>query len=256
LPFVSPRVGVILPAAGRSARFGGSGPKKPFASLAGKAVWLHAAERFIDRPEVIAVAIVIAAEDREFFLEKFGGQLAMKGISIAAGGAERSDSVKNGLATLPADVDFVAVHDAARPCVDSATIDRTFQAAFAAGAAIAAVPSASTLKRASRGSADQAPLIAATLPRDDVWLAQTPQVFRRDWYEEALNRHGHERVTDDAQWLERLGKPVALVRGSDLNLKITTQDDLILAEAILQKLHAREKRRAFHPFKDDFGNEL
>lgn len=251
-----PRVGVILPAAGRSARFGGSGPKKPFAQLAGKAVWLHAAERFLDRPEVVAVTIVIAHDDREYFLEKFGGQLAMKGVAVAIGGAERSDSVRSGLTKLPADVDFVAVHDAARPCVDSATIDRAFQAAFSTGAAIAAVPATSTLKLANRAAADQPPTIVSTLPREDVWLAQTPQVFRRDWYEEALNRHGHERVTDDAQWLERLGKPVALVRGSDLNLKITTQDDLILAEAIVQRVQAREKRRAFHPFKDDFGNEL
>jgi 2-C-methyl-D-erythritol 4-phosphate cytidylyltransferase len=247
---------VILPAAGRSARFGGSGPKKPFALLGGKAVWLHAAERFLERPEVVAVTVVIAPEDREFFLEKFGGQLAMKGVSVAIGGAERSDSVKSGLATLLAEADFVAIHDAARPCVDSSTIDRTFQAAFSTGAAIAAVPSTSTLKRANRTGRDQPQTIATTLPRDDVWLAQTPQVFRRDWYEEALNRYGHERVTDDAQWLERLGKPVALVRGSDLNLKITTQDDLILAEAIVQKVQAREKRRAFHPFKDDLGNEL
>lgn len=180
----------------------------------------------------------------------------MKGVSVAIGGAERSDSVKSGLATLLAEADFVAIHDAARPCVDSSTIDRTFQAAFSTGAAIAAVPSTSTLKRANRTGRDQPQTIATTLPRDDVWLAQTPQVFRRDWYEEALNRYGHERVTDDAQWLERLGKPVALVRGSDLNLKITTQDDLILAEAIVQKVQAREKRRAFHPFKDDLGNEL
>ena len=251
-----PRVGVILPAAGRSARFGGSGPKKPFVPLAGKAVWLHAAERFLDRADVVAVAVVVAADDREFFLEKFGGQLAMKGIAAVVGGAERSDSVKNGLAALPADIDFVAIHDAARPCVDSASIERTFQAAFERGAAIAAVPSTSTLKKANRGSGEGLPTIGATLPRDEVWLAQTPQVFRRDWYEEALRRFGHERVTDDAQWLERLGKPVALVRGSDLNIKVTTRDDLILAEAILQKLLAREKKRAFHPFKDDFGNEL
>lgn len=253
---MSHRVGVILPAAGRSARFGGSGPKKPFVPLAGKAVWLHAAERFLDRPDVVAVAIVVAQEDREFFLEKFGGQLAMKGISVVAGGAERSDSVQNGLAALPPEADFVAIHDAARPCIDAATIERTFQAAFQGGAAIAAIPSTSTLKKAKGGQGDSSPTIQMTLPRDEVWLAQTPQVFRRDWYEDALRRFGRERVTDDAQWLERLGKPVALVRGSDLNLKVTTQDDLILAEAILQKLLAREKKRAFHPFKDDFGNEL
>src|SRR5688500_1796806 len=109
---------VILPAAGRSARFRDPHYKKPLAVLAGRAVWLHSAEKFLSRRDVKQVIVVVAEEDREEFGRKFGANLAIMGVEVCAGGAERADSIQNALSRVREDVDFVAVHDAARPCLD------------------------------------------------------------------------------------------------------------------------------------------
>ncbi len=138
---------VILPAAGRSSRFEDKHYKKPFAPLAGRAVWLHSAERFLGRDDVIQVILVISEEDRQDFNFKFSSNIAILGIEVVHGGEERSDSVAAGLACVKPDADFVCVHDAARPCLANAWIDDVFRAAEKSGAAIFAVPVAGTLKR-------------------------------------------------------------------------------------------------------------
>ncbi|MGL4512009.1 MAG: 2-C-methyl-D-erythritol 4-phosphate cytidylyltransferase [Lacipirellulaceae bacterium] len=234
---------VLLLAAGQSTRFGDSYYKKPFAPLADRAVWLHASERFTGRPDVAQTIVVVGPDDLEEFQRKYGANLAFSGVELAVGGAERSDSVRAGLAKVASDVGWVAVHDAARPCVSDAEIDRVFAAALEHGAAILAAPVRATLKRVSAGA------IVETVPRDGLWEAQTPQCFRRDLLEKAHSQGGV--ATDDAGLVEELGQKVVIVEGSPANLKITTKSDLKLAEAIL-KTRVRPKPDGFaNPFAGD-----
>jgi len=240
---------VILPAAGRSTRFRDQHYKKPFAPLAGRAVWLHSAERFLNRRDVKQVIVVVAEEDREEFSRKFGANLAIMGVELCKGGAERADSIQNALARVRDDIDFVAVHDAARPCLADKWIDQVFAAAEQTGAAILAMPISATLKRTKGGK--PSPLIAETVDRAGLWEAQTPQVFRRDLLNKAYAARAGASPTDDAQLVERLGAAVALVEGSPMNLKITTKDDLRLAEQILKVLPKPKPEGVSHPFADD-----
>ena len=237
---------VILPAAGQSLRFRDKAYKKPFAPLGGRAVWLHSAERFMNRGDVKQVIIAISAEDRELFDLKFGANIAILGVQVVVGGEHRTDSVQRALEKVKDEIDFVAVHDAARPCIADPWIDAVFEAAQKDGAAILAAPVQATLKRA-----DQKKHITETVSRDGLWEAQTPQVFRRELLIEAYAKRGRDPVTDDAQLVERLGKPVTIVPCSQLNLKITTRDDLRLAEQVLKVL-PKPKLDAFqNPFAGD-----
>ena len=237
---------VILPAAGKSSRFGHKQYKKPFAMLAGRAVWMHSAERFLNRADTVQVLLVIAPEDREYFQFKFAANVAVLGIDVVEGGAERADSVRNALERVSDEAQLVCVHDAARPCLADVWIDRVFEAAEKTGAAILATPVTSTLKRVGPKNT-----IEETIDRRGLWEAQTPQVFRRELLVEAYARHAGEPATDEAQLVERLGKPVQIVQGSPLNLKITTQDDLRLAEQALKVLPKPKLSGPAHPFADD-----
>ena len=181
------------------------------------------------------------------FNSKFQANVAILGIEVVEGGAERADSIQNALARVKPDVDFVAGHDAARPCLVDAWITSVVEAAKRHGAAILAQRVTGTLKRANpQGQIEE------TVPRDDLWEAQTPQVFRRDLLLEAYARRGNFNATDDAQLVERLGKPVAIVEGSPLNLKITTRDDLRLAEQTLKILPKPKLEGFTNPFDDSW----
>ena len=237
---------VILPAAGQSRRFHDKAYKKPFAPLGGRAVWLHSAEKFMARPDVKQVIVCISAEDRELFNVKFGANIAILGVQVIEGGAERTDTVQRALEKVESDVDFVAVHDAARPCIAEPWIDAVFAAAERDGAAILAAPVQATLKRA-----DQHKHITETVSREALWEAQTPQVFRRELLIEAYAKRGREPVTDDAQLIERMGRLVTIVPCTQLNLKITTRDDLKLAEQVLKVLPKSQVDRFKNPFAGD-----
>jgi 2-C-methyl-D-erythritol 4-phosphate cytidylyltransferase len=152
-------------------------------------------------------------------------------VDVVAGGSARFESVANALRELRADVDFVAVHDAARPCVTPALIDAVFTRAAETGAALLAIPVADTIKRG-----DAAGRVTGTVDREGLWLAQTPQVFRRDWLTEAYARRESlgPSITDDARLVEAAGHAVYLVTGSATNLKITTPADLDIAADIVQ----------------------
>lgn len=241
-----PTFGVILVAAGQSSRFRDANYKKPFAPLAGRPVWLHSAERFVDRDDVKQVVVVVAPEDRESFLDKFGASLAFMGVTLAEGGARRSDSVKNGLLKLDAGIDMVAIHDAARPCLAATWIDRVFEAGARTGAAILAIPVVGTLKRVGPGD-----VITDTVDRAGLWEAQTPQVFRRDLLERAFASARVDQPTDEAQLVEAIGQPVTVVPGSPINLKITSREDLRLAEQALKALPAPRLGGPAHPFAND-----
>lgn len=240
------RFACILAAAGKSSRFSHQKRKKTFVELKGRAVWLRAAEHFANRDDVVQTLVVLAPDDLEWFKDKFAPNLAFMNVEIVTGGSERADSVRNALARVRPDADFVAVHDAARPLLVPEWIDRVFRAAEKSGAAILATPVTSTLKR---GAPDGT--IAETVSRNGLWAAQTPQVFRRQLLLDAYARQGTLQPTDEAQLVEQLGHPVTLVEGSPLNIKITTGDDFRLAEAALDALPKPRTLRTLHPFADE-----
>ena len=241
-----PNFGVIIAAAGQSSRFQDPNYKKPFAPLAGRPVWLHSAEKFTDRSDVKQVVVVVSPEDREAFVEKFGASLAFMGIGLAEGGSHRAESVRRGLEKLSGDIDMVAIHDAARPCLATAWIDRVFDAGARTGAAILAIPVVGTLKRVN---ADK--LITETVDRSGLWEAQTPQVFSRELLTRAFAARKADLPTDEAQLVEATGQKVTVVPGSPINLKITSREDLRLAEHALKALPKPKLSGPSHPFADD-----
>ena len=237
-----PKFAVIIAAAGQGTRFSADRPaasfreKKPFVPLAGKAVWLWSAEKFARRPDVIQIVLVASLEDVVNIRNHFRSDLERLGVEVVSGGTERSLSVENGLAAVSPRADYVAVHDAARPCVTNETIDAVFRAAVESRAAIPAVPIVGTVKR-SLTEAGNPPVIEETVPRDGLWEAQTPQVFEARLYREAVAcRDAQSLPTDDAGLLEAMGVKPRLVEGERTNLKITTLLDLSLAELLLKLL--------------------
>jgi 2-C-methyl-D-erythritol 4-phosphate cytidylyltransferase len=239
---------VILPAAGRSTRFGDPRQKKIYAELEGRAVWLRALDPFLTHGDVEQIIVAIAAEDRELFDRRYHDKVAFLNLDVIEGGAERVETVAKALERVRPACQFVAIHDAARPCLTQEMVTAVFAAAREHGAALLAVPVRDTLKRCG---SDQ--LTAETIARRDVFLAQTPQVFRRDWLDEAFaKRAGRgDEITDDTQLVEALGHRCAVVAGSPLNLKITTQEDLRLASAIVRLQSRPHGETSAHPFADE-----
>jgi 2-C-methyl-D-erythritol 4-phosphate cytidylyltransferase len=238
---------VILPAAGQSSRFRDK-EKKPFATLDGRAVWLRSAELFVTRADVAQCIIVIAPGDQETFRRRYGANLAFMSVQIANGGAERFESVANALALVKPEAEFVAIHDAVRPCLTEELINAVFTKAAETGAALLAVPVADTVKKVGANYK-----VESTLPRQGLWLAQTPQVFRRDWLQAAYaaRTKAGKDVTDDAQLVEAAGHPVHVVEGAASNLKITTKADLRLAEAVLKSMPKPKPAGPAHPFAEE-----
>jgi 2-C-methyl-D-erythritol 4-phosphate cytidylyltransferase len=239
---------VILPAAGRSTRFGDPKQKKVFAELDGRAVWLRAVEPFINRDDVAQTIVVIAPEDRELFERRFRPSVVFMNIRVIEGGAERSDSVARALEAVDPGCEFIAIHDAARPCLTGEQVDAVFAAARTHGAALLAIPVADTVKRVGPDG-----FTSETIPRDGLYLAQTPQAFRRDVLLRAYANRARlgKGVTDDTRLVEAIGHSCAVVAGSPLNLKITTTADLRLASAVLQALPRPKREGPAHPFADE-----
>ncbi len=242
------RFAVILPAAGRSTRFGDSKQKKIFAELDGRAVWLRAADAFLGRDDVGQVIVAISPDDRELFDRRYQANVAFLGIQVVEGGHERHDTIERALTVVDPACDFVAVHDAARPCLTPDQVDAVFAAAIEYGAALLAVAVADTLKRV-----DTDGMTIETVPRAGLYGAQTPQVFRKDWLIEAYSHKTTltQTITDDAQLVEAIGHRSRIVEGSPMNLKITTQADLKLAAEILKALPKPERDSPLHPFSDE-----
>jgi len=222
---------VILAAAGSSSRFGNPFLKKVYATLGGKPVWQHSADAFAPIACIKQTILVVQAEDREMIRQKFSATVAFMGIEIVAGGVQRWESVRNAIDKLEPEIQFVAVHDAARPLVSQNDIENVIDAARISGAAILGEPIFGTIKRTNTDG-----MIESTISREWLFQAQTPQVFRRDWLEKAYSLAATMTPppTDDAQLIEALGHPVKLVAGSPMNIKITTQADLRWAEVALK----------------------
>jgi 2-C-methyl-D-erythritol 4-phosphate cytidylyltransferase len=219
------KVAVILPAAGEGRRFGGR-RSKILQPLAGRPVLLHALEALATRQDVTQTLLVVSRRDAHEVQRTVDAELRRLGVRQIEGGADRTGSVRNALSCVDEQAELVCVHDAVRPCVLPEQVDAVIAAAEQSGAAILACPVRATLKEA-----DDGPRVGRTVPRDGLWEAQTPQVFRRDWLVEAYA--AGETATDDAELVQRLGHPVRLVEGDPRNLKITTPADLALAECIL-----------------------
>lgn len=236
---------VILPAAGTSTRFDNR-EKKQFIELDGRPVWQRTVELFCTREDVCQILLVINPDDNEMVRRRYGANLAFMNVQLVDGGKERCLSVENALGKVIEEATHVAIHDAVRPCVTTQQIDAVFQAALAHGAAILATPLVHTLKK-DQGTGRT----LETLPRKDLWLAQTPQVFAKNIIQAAYQGRKNDFFpTDDSQMVESTGLPVRLVTCGLENLKITTAEDLRLADCIL-KSRPKPKPKQFHPFADD-----
>jgi 2-C-methyl-D-erythritol 4-phosphate cytidylyltransferase len=222
-------VGVIVVAAGRSTRLGG-GAAKQYRPVAGVPLVLRAVRPFAAHPEVAQVALVLPPADAASppgFLAPHRGPA----LTLVAGGAERADSVAAGLAALRAECRIVLVHDGARPFPARTVIDAVIAHARAGDGALAALPVTDTIKEAA---AEEPTRIAATVPRTRLWRAQTPQGFPRALLERAYARAGRDAstATDEAALVEACGATVRLVPDTVRNLKVTTPDDLAIAECL------------------------
>lgn len=212
----------IIVAAGTGSRFKSEIPKQ-FLDLAGKPILVHTIERVASAPSVDTVIAVVPSE----YVTELGGISIPKPLRVVTGGATRAASVFNGLNAVEDDCEIVAIHDGARPLVSVDEIERTIAKAKEMGAACLVAPVTDTIK-SIRGNE-----IAATLDRDKLRRALTPQAFRTDVLRRAFEAvELNESVTDDCYLVEKLGHPIALVEGSVRNIKITNADDLQLAEMI------------------------
>lgn len=209
----------------------GLGHPKQYQHLHGAPILIHTLRAFVAVPSINRIVVVVPqdfmAETRQFLLDY---QLDHDTITVIAGGRRRQDSVLAGLNSLTEKTEIVLVHDGARPLVTPDLIQRCLEAARAHGAAIAAIPVKDTLKRANPDGT-----IAATVDRQGLWQAQTPQAVRFSLLKQAYATLGELEVTDEAALLEQAGIAVTLIAGSETNIKITRPDDLILAEKIMQR---------------------
>jgi 2-C-methyl-D-erythritol 4-phosphate cytidylyltransferase len=220
------KVGVVIAAGGSSQRM--NGVDKLFTWLGGQPIVVRATSPFQKCPLIDQIVVVVSGEKVEQCRQLVPAAEWSKVTHVCAGGERRQDSVKEGLAMLEK-CDWVIIHDGARPFVTIDLIERGLAAAKETGAAVAAVPVTDTIKRA-----DERLTVRETPPRKNLWAVQTPQVFRIDIITRAYQK-AKQDVTDDASLVEQAGYKVKLYMGSYDNIKITTPDDLILAEALLKK---------------------
>jgi 2-C-methyl-D-erythritol 4-phosphate cytidylyltransferase len=222
-----PDVGVIIVAAGSGSRTS-SDEFKQFRWVAGQPMLLHSVRLFQQRRDV-GMVVCVLPRDRAGDPPPWLLQCDLERLLISAGGITRGESVANGLEDVPESLSIVVVHDAARPLVPPDVVDRVIAEARKGHAAIAAVPVSDTLKRV-----DTAGRVVETVPRDELWRAQTPQAFPREHLIRAYTEARAQNVvaTDDAALCERIGLPVVVVRGSERAMKITDESDFAHAEAL------------------------
>ncbi len=220
----------LIPAAGSGMRFGGSLPKQ-YAALSGVPLLRRTIDALNDSVVLEAVFVVLAPDDK-LYAERIG---AVSGVqALYCGGASRAESVKNGLAAMgkyTTAEDWVLVHDAARPCIDVSTLNRLLNELEGEPVGgLLAIPLADALKRAETGTGLRA---MSTEPREGLWCAQTPQMFRYAILQHAFRNADLPRLVDEAQAVEALGVKPRLVQGNPANIKVTYAEDVPLAEAIL-----------------------
>src|SRR6516225_7211939 len=230
------KVGAIIAAAGFGRRMKSDRPKQLLA-LNGTPIIIHTIRKFDLSPVVDYVIVTATRESVEEVRELVRSAGFKKSITVVEGGERRQDSVLAGLQHLQRGTDVVAVHDGVRPFVSAEDIENVVRQAERTGAAILGVPIVDTVKHVEKD------FIQSTLTREHLVLAQTPQVFRIDVLKEAFDRAQKDEYygTDESSLVERLGHPVAVVRGSERNIKITRPTDLTLARAFLDEENVQEK---------------
>ncbi|MCL2674456.1 MAG: 2-C-methyl-D-erythritol 4-phosphate cytidylyltransferase [Defluviitaleaceae bacterium] len=234
-------VSAVIVAGGKGERLGRD-VRKQYIMLGDYTILGHTLWVFTELEEVGEVIVVVPPEDLEFVRdvllpEELGEFMYCKPISVATGGATRQDSVRNGLAAVDPNANLVMIHDAARPFVQKNDIRKVLQKACECGGAILAVPVKDTLKRCDKDGS-----ITGTIPRTGLYAAQTPQAFDVEKIRYAHNWAVSENViaTDDAMLFEKLGYEVAVAEGSCLNIKITTEEDLLFARAIDSQIRQKQ----------------
>ena len=230
------KISVILPAAGLGTRMGRTSPekagtsRKQFMLLEGSPILLHTIRKFVAFPAVTEIVVALRADDMAWAGELLSREAFSKPVRLVEGGDSRQMTVENALATLDADTDLVAVHDAVRPFVEPKVLEHVFAEAADCGAAIVGIVPVDTVKQVHRNK------IRATIPRDRLILAQTPQVFRFDLLKKAFQKAREDGFsgTDESSLVERLDQvEVSVVPGSDRNIKITKPTDIDLARLFL-----------------------
>lgn len=237
------KVSVIIPAAGLGTRMGRGlaeslPSRKQFLVLDGSPILVRTIRKFASVPAVTEIVIAVRPEDQEWVREVIAAEQFGKSVRIVEGGDSRQESVEHGLASLDPDTDLVAVHDAVRPFIDRATIERVIAEAAECGAAIVGIVPVDTVKKVHRNK------IRQTIPREHLVLAQTPQVFRYGLLHQAFSQARADGFTgtDEASLVERLEQvEVSVVAGSDRNIKITKPGDLELAKLFLAQETAAAK---------------
>ncbi len=238
LPRQASLVVALVPAAGRGLRMGGSVPKQ-FLSLGGEPLIVQSLRTLQASPVVDQIVLAVPFADVEYCKDEIVSRYRFTKVAkVVAGGAERQDSVRYALTQIPSDTEIVLIHDAVRPFVTQRMIEEVVAAARKEGAAIIALPMRDTVKQVRTDGT-----IERTVDRTPLWLAQTPQAFRRNWIESAHKKAHAEgiRATDDAFLVEWLGYSVAVVEGSGGNIKVTRPEDLVIGEAILASRKTNQK---------------
>ena len=222
-------VSAIIVAAGKGIRMKGT-MRKQYLDLSGRPVLAHSIMAFDSCSQVAEIFLVVPKEDIEYCQNKILSLLDLKNqINLVHGGAKRQDSVYNGLQSIDKDTETVVIHDGVRPLIHPEELKECILGSKKYGACILGTPASDTLKRV-----DKSGIIEATLPRENIWLAQTPQAFQYDLIlkaHETARRDGYVG-TDDASLVERLGADVKIINGSRFNIKITQKEDLAVAKAM------------------------
>ena len=223
-------VTAIFPAAGSSRRMGG-GVNKNLLELAGEPILIRTLKTFSLVERVNFLIVVVAAHEVETVEKLLRGTEGLKSWQVTTGGSERQYSIANGLKLLPDDAEIILVHDAARPLVSARTINNVIDAAEKFGGAIAAVPSKDTIK-----IVDAESFVKYTPPRSELVAVQTPQGFRREILLRAYDKAAEENFlgTDDSSLVERLGIKIKVVASDYRNIKVTTPEDIFIAESFLR----------------------
>jgi 2-C-methyl-D-erythritol 4-phosphate cytidylyltransferase len=240
------RIAVILPAAGMGTRMGKSSAertgtsRKQFMLLDNSPILMHTVRKFAGSPRITDIVVAVRAEDLGWVGEMLAAEFPGSRVRVVEGGDSRQQSVENALASLGPDTDLVAVHDAVRPFIDLETIHSALDEAAETGAAIVGVPAVDTVKQVSRGT--EKVRIRATLPREKLVMAQTPQVFRYEILTRAFQSAREDGFvgTDESSLVERMDVEVSVVPGSDRNIKITKPGDMHLANLFLREETGRE----------------